>query len=60
MDNRPPRSTSSAAGGFPIAIGLMVGGVLGVTRGNALLWLGAGALIGIAIATIIWLVDRRR
>lgn len=59
MDSRPPRS-SPAAGGFLIAIGLTVGAVLGMTRGNAVLWLLAGALIGVAAAVAIWLTDRRR
>ncbi|MDB5677241.1 MAG: hypothetical protein JWM94_243, partial [Sphingomonas bacterium] len=48
------------AGGFLIAIGLTVGAVLGMTRGNALMWLLIGALAGVAAAVVIWLVDRRR
>lgn len=60
MDNRPRSSKSPAAGGFLIAIGLTVGAVLGVTRGNALLWLLIGALAGIAAAIAVWLIDRRR
>jgi hypothetical protein len=58
--NRPSQSKSPAAGGFLIAIGLTVGAVLGMTRGNALLWLLAGAFVGIAAAIVIWLIDRRR
>ncbi len=58
--SRPPRPKTPAAGGFLIAIGLTVGAVLGMTRGNALLWLLTGALAGIAAATAIWLIDRRR
>ena len=57
---RPSQSKSPAAGGFLIAIGLTVGAVLGMTRGNALLWMLAGALTGIAAATAVWLIDRRR
>jgi len=60
MDSRPPRSTSPAAGGFLIAIGLTVGAVLGMTRGNALFWLLIGAVVGVAAATAVWLIDRRR
>ncbi len=57
---RPSPSKTPAAGGLLIAVGLTVGGILGMTRGNALLWLLIGALVGIAAATAIWLVDRRR
>ncbi|QDZ06556.1 hypothetical protein FPZ24_02940 [Sphingomonas panacisoli] len=57
--NRPSHSKTPAAGGFPIAIGLTVGAVLGMTRGNALLWLLAGGLVGVGIAVVIWLVDRK-
>ena len=60
MDNRAPRSKNPAAGGFLIAIGLTVGAVLGLTRGNPLEWLLIGALAGIAAAVAIWLIDRRR
>ena len=57
---RPSSSRTPAAGGFLIAVGLTVGAVLGMTRGNALLWLLIGALAGIVTATAIWLVDRQR
>ncbi|MEO5938472.1 MAG: hypothetical protein ABIQ43_05625 [Sphingomonas sp.] len=57
---QPSRSKNPAAGGFLIAIGLTAGAVLGMTRGNALPWLLAGALVGIAAATAVWLIDRRR
>ncbi|MEO5492635.1 MAG: hypothetical protein ABIR08_01255 [Sphingomonas sp.] len=56
----PSPSKNPAAGGFLIAVGLTVGAVVGMTRGNALFWLLIGALVGIAAATAIWLVDRRR
>ncbi|MBS0480021.1 MAG: hypothetical protein JSR79_12075 [Proteobacteria bacterium] len=58
--NRPSGSNTPAAGGFLIAIGLTMGAVLGMTRGNAMLWLLAGAAAGVTAATAIWLVDRRR
>ena len=59
MSRRPPRSSAPAAGGFLIALGLLVGGVLGVTQGNARQWLMLGAGIGVAAAVVIWLIDRR-
>lgn len=58
--SRPSRSTSPVAGGFLVAIGLTVGAVLGMTRGNALLWLLGGAAVGVAAAVVVWLIDRRR
>jgi UDP-N-acetylmuramyl pentapeptide phosphotransferase/UDP-N-acetylglucosamine-1-phosphate transferase len=58
--DRPSRSKTPAAGGFLIAMGLTVGTILGLTRGNALMWLLIGALAGVAAAVAIWLVDRRR
>jgi hypothetical protein len=60
MDRIPPRSTTSLAGGFPIALGLVIGGALGVTQGHAWRWLLIGTAIGTAVALAIWLIDRRR
>lgn len=59
MDRRPPRSTAPAAGGFLIALGLLVGGILGMTQGHAQRWVLLGAVIGIAAAVVVWLIDRR-
>jgi len=59
MSRRPPRSTAPAAGGFLIALGLLVGGILGMTQGNAQQWLMLGAAIGVGAAVLIWLIDRR-
>jgi hypothetical protein len=59
MNRRPPRSTAPAAGGFLIALGLLIGGILGMTQGHAQRWLLIGALIGVAGAVVIWLIDRR-
>lgn len=55
MDARPP-----AAGGFLIALGLLVGGAIGLVRGNSSLWLLIGLAVGVAAALAIWLIDRRR
>ena len=60
MDSRPPQSKTPAAGGFLIAVGLTVGAILGMTRGNALMWLLGGAVVGVAAAVAVWLIDRRR
>lgn len=59
MSRRPPRSSAPAAGGFLIALGLLVGGILGLVQGNATRWLEIGAVIGIGAAVLVWLIDRR-
>jgi hypothetical protein len=59
MSRRPPSSSAPAAGGFLIALGLLIGGILGMTQGNAQRWIVIGALIGVAAAVVIWLIDRR-
>jgi len=58
--SRPSHSKTPAAGGFLLAVALTVGAVIGMTRGNALLWLLIGALVGGAAATAVWLADRRK
>jgi hypothetical protein len=59
MESRPPRSTAPAAGGCLIALGVIGGGILGMTQGHAQRWVLIGAAIGIGAAIVIWLIDRR-
>lgn len=54
-DTRNPVS-----GGFAIGLGALIGGLWGVYAGQAILGLGSGIAIGVAIALIVWLVDRQR
>ncbi len=49
---------STAAGGFPIAIGALAGAAIGFTRGEATIGFLVGLAIGVAIAVAIWLMGR--
>ena len=51
---------SSAAGGFLIATGALGGAAVGFAYGEATPGFLIGTGAGIAIAVLIWLVDRRR
>ena len=55
-----PSSKNPVAGGFFMALGLLVGTIVGVSRGQTSLFMIAGLLIGSAIALTIWLVDRSK
>ena len=57
--SRSSKSNASAAGGFLIALGLIGGAVVGAVRGQPSLSLLIGGAIGVALAVVIWLVDRR-
>lgn len=54
----PPRS--SAAGGVLIALGAMLGAAIGFAIGEATPGMLTGTGIGIALAVLLWLRDRRR
>lgn len=56
---RMPRSRPSAAGGAPIALGAIAGFVIGYILREPSAGLVIGFLIGVAIAVMIWLRDRR-
>jgi len=55
-ENSPPR----VAGGIFIALGLLIGAIIGVAMDQP----SAGAVIGMAIGTVIavaiWVMDRKR
>lgn len=54
-DTRNPVS-----GGFAIGLGALLGGLWGVSNGQAIVGLAGGIGIGVVIAVLVWLVDRRR
>lgn len=58
--NPRPRSNTPAAGGFLLAIAVLVGTVAGALRGEPSLGFVAGAGIGAVLAATVWLLDRRR
>ena len=55
MANRP-----RAAGGFFLIVPIVAGFFYGLTTGQAVGWTFIGMLVGLALATIVWLLDRRR
>jgi len=55
MDRR-----STAAGGIFLFLGLLIGAIYGVSVGQPMLWLLRGFGIGIVLAVLVWIADRRR
>jgi len=59
MASKPPTRTP-LAGGALIAIGTMGGAVIGLFKGQVTAGFLIGLGAGVAIALLIWLVDRAR
>jgi hypothetical protein len=55
MNNR-----STAAGGIFIFLGLLIGAAYGIDAGQPMLWLLRGFGVGVLLAVLVWLIDRRR
>ncbi|QIK96296.1 hypothetical protein G7076_07405 [Sphingomonas sp. HDW15A] len=51
---------SPAAGGFFLIAPIVAGFVYGLTTGEAMAWTFIGLIVGLALALIVWLVERRR
>ena len=51
---------STAAGGVFLFLGLLIGAIYGINAGQPMLWLLRGFGIGIGLALLIWIIDRRR
>jgi hypothetical protein len=56
----PMRSRSSIAGGFFLTFFILAGLGAGVLTGNPMAGVLAGTAAGIALALLMWLIDRRR
>lgn len=55
----PPQKPSNAsAGGVFIALGLMIGAVIGIRTGQASLGMVIGIGAGMAAALLVWLIRR--
>lgn len=54
-----PRKTMRAGGIF-LFLGPMIGTLYGMGRGDPVLWMFYGFGLGILLALMIWLWDRRR
>jgi len=51
---------STAAGGIFLFLGLLVGAIYGINAGQPMLWMLRGFGIGVVLALLVWLIDRRR
>ena len=49
-----------AAGGIFLFLGPVVGALYGIVRGEPILWMIYGFGAGVALALLIWLIDRRK
>lgn len=49
-----------AAGGFFLFLGPVLGAIYGAGRGEPIAWMLVGFGVGVALAVMIWLIDRRR
>jgi hypothetical protein len=49
---------SPSAGGFPIAIGVIGGTIIGLATGQPTIGFLAGLAVGVAVAVAIWLRSR--
>jgi len=58
MANTPSRAP--LAGGSLLALSLILGSLVGATRGQASLGFLAGLGVGLALLVAVWLVDRVR
>lgn len=54
------QSRSTAAGGIFIFLGLLIGAAYGVSVGEPMLWMLRGFGVGVALAVLVWLIDRLR
>ena len=51
---------STAAGGIFLFLGPVVGALYGISRGEPIRWMLIGFGAGVALAILVWLVDRWR
>jgi hypothetical protein len=56
----PMATRNPIAGGFFLTTAILVGFAVGVGIGQPTIGLFAGTAVGIVIAILLWLVDRRR
>ena len=53
-------SRAPLAGGFLLSMSILVGAVVGAVKGEASFGFVIGAGVGIALALLVWLIDRMR
>lgn len=52
--------SSSFAGGIFLFLGPVIGAFLGVSQGEPILWMLGGFAVGLSLALLIWVLQRRR
>ncbi len=60
MNNQPQKKLYARAGGVFVTLGLLIGAVAGVFAGQSSLGMVIGLGVGVTIAIILWLSDRKR
>ncbi|HEV7660253.1 MAG TPA: hypothetical protein VGO55_10440 [Allosphingosinicella sp.] len=55
-----PDHKAARSGGVLLALSLLAGALIGVFAGQPSIGFLAGAGIGLALLTLVWLLDRRR
>jgi hypothetical protein len=55
-----PKPRNALAGGIFLFLGPVIGALYGIGRGEPILWMLYGFGLGVALALVIWLVDKRR
>ena len=51
---------ATAAGGIFMFLGPVAGVLYGISRGEVILWMLYGFAAGVALALLVWLIDRCR
>ena len=51
---------STAVGGIFLFLGLRIGAIYGINAGQPMLWLLRGFGVGVVLALLVWIIDRRR
>ena len=60
MPSTPPQSNAPAAGGCLLAAGIIGGAIIGVIVNQPSAGIVLGGVAGVVVATILFLIDRRR
>ena len=60
MSTRMQKRQNAAAGGIFLFLGPVAGAFYGISRGEPILWMLYGFGAGVALAILVWLVDRWR
>jgi Na+/serine symporter len=54
------KTRSTTAGGIFLFVGPVGGAIYGISRDQPIQWMLIGFCIGVALAIVVWLMDKRR